>query len=296
MNGQRCFVRRYIPCPHGLVRSSVYALIVVFFISGACAQPEQEPPRFEVASVKPSPPTPPGVDVMYDQMNDALPFAEVPTDLSGTRVVLKRKSLGNLVAMAYRVRTVDVSGPSWIFDERFDIEAKLPQGSPGRLASDMMQSLLRERFAAKVHREKKQLPVYALIVANGGPKLRPATGRAVPDITSLQAGHVSPMAMPIPAGDAEGRIRPWLYLDGATMEDLARRLTRFVGERVVDMTKLQGRYEIELVGIARRVDEMDGNARSIFDAVKDLGLRLERRRAEADVITVDSIAKKPTEN
>lgn len=240
---------------------------------------------------------------MHDQMRDSLPFVGVATDASRTRVRLQRTSLASLVAMAYRVRVADVSGPSWISAERFNIDATLPRDVSSKFASEMMQSLLEDRFALKVHREKKQQNVYGLIVGKEGPKLRPFTlnPEPAPEFASLQPGQAMPAGWSPPKiaslpRDADGKPAPWFHLKGATMEALARSLSRLVGERVVDMTNLEGTYEVELVGFAPSLDQQDGTGPSIFDAVKDLGLRLERRKAELDVVVVDSAARKPTEN
>jgi uncharacterized protein (TIGR03435 family) len=224
-------------------------------------------------------------------------FAGVGTDLSGHRVSLQRTPLASIVAAAYRVRAADVSCPSWMSSERFDIEAIIPKEANPNFASEMMQTLLAERFALKVHWEKKPLVAYGLFVGKQGPKLQPYEPAPTP--AAVAAGSAAP-AVPkppdftIPRSPAENV--PWVRLNGGTMADLARTLTRLVGERVVDMTKLEGRYAIRIAGARPKLEEDTSGAPSIFDAVKDLGLQLERRKVEVDVLVVDSASKTPTAN
>ena len=81
-------------------------------------------------------------------------------------------SLDNLIAIAYRVKRYQISGPDWMASERFDIAAKLPAGAAEKEIPEMLQALLEDRFQMKMHRESRELPVYALVVGKGGPKMQ----------------------------------------------------------------------------------------------------------------------------
>lgn len=273
-------------------------LISALAVAAAYAQDPPPRPTFEVASVKPSgPPTRPMQDTALDMMFDSMPIVGVPTDATGTRVTLKRRSLATLIAMAHGVRVADVSGPSWMSEERFEIDALVPKGTSSDVRNQMMLSLLEDRFALKAHWEKKPQNVMALLVAKGGPKLKPFKPNSMPE---WQPGQPVPPAMMPPKPrlpqDGGAKPAPWIHLNGATMADLAHQLSRMVGERVVDMTGLKDRYEITLEGTGRSLDAQEGTGPSIFDAIKDLGLRLESRKADLDIVVVDSVARKPTEN
>jgi uncharacterized protein (TIGR03435 family) len=273
----------------------VCGLLGALTIAAVYGQENVARPAFEVASIKPSPPASPGYDLITDQMYDSLPFAGVPINPSGTRVTLRRYSLLRIIASAYGVRTLDVSAPSWTAEKRFDIDALLPKGAPSRLVDEMMQSLLKERFALQVHEEKRRQDVLALLVGKEGPRLRPNT---TPNPASAEPGASPAMPSPPDRGIPEraaGAVR-WAHRTGATMEDLAHTLSSFLGARVVDMTKLEGRYDFSLTGFGGPSVQDDGTGPSILDAVKDLGLRLEKRQAEVSVLVVDSVAKEPTAN
>jgi uncharacterized protein (TIGR03435 family) len=96
------------------------------------------------------------------------------------RVQLENWPLLDLIAAAYSVRATQVSGPDWLSDQGFDIEAKLPDGTPKEELNAMLQSLLEERFGLKVHRATKTGQGFALTVGKNGPKLKPAEPRPAP--------------------------------------------------------------------------------------------------------------------
>ncbi len=80
-------------------------------------------------------------------------------------------SLADLIRIAYRVKAYQVQGPDWMSQQRFEIQAKIPEGAAEDKVPEMLQALLAERFKLVIHRDRKELPVYALIVGKNGPKL-----------------------------------------------------------------------------------------------------------------------------
>src|SRR5580692_4935133 len=94
---------------------------------------------------------------------------------------IERMSLKGLVRLAYGVTNLQITGgPGWIDSERYNIDAKA-ESHPGAnqqyvaLQRRMLQTLLSNRFHLAIHRETRELPVYELTLAKGGPKLQPAT-------------------------------------------------------------------------------------------------------------------------
>src|SRR5207253_9041817 len=128
-------------------------------------------PSFEVATVKPS--------VSGDNRIAIL-------GQPGGRFVANNAILKMLMGTAWRVRDFQISGgPSWAGTDRWNIEAKAEAGSIPPLTGPpdptvipplmlMVQSLIEDRFQLKMHRETKELPVYELVVAKGGPKIKPS--------------------------------------------------------------------------------------------------------------------------
>jgi uncharacterized protein (TIGR03435 family) len=283
------------------------------FCAIALAQPPASP-TFEVASIKPSAPQQAGRFMMRQRGGPGTPD---PTQYSVEGFPLSR-----VIMQAYGVQSYQISGPSWIDSERYDIVAKVPPGTTKEQFQLMLQSLLAERFKLVVHKETKELPTYALVVAKGGPKMKespkedPDAAKDAPPPTpqvgrdgrpQLPRGGRGMMVMMGPKGlHAEaGR---------ATMTQLADFLSNQLGRPVVDETRLTAQYDYALdfspegLAVMKGMPMMapppgagggDGGPEgggSIFSAVQDLGLKLESRKGPVALIVVDSGNKTPTEN
>jgi bla regulator protein blaR1 len=265
-----------LPKKVGLMLAGILA-VAIPVILGIINAPElraqaESVPRFEVASVRRSPPL---------QLPIVAPF-RAGMFLDGGRVEFKLMSLRDLILIAYRIKQFQLTGgPDWFAIDVFDIVATIPQGvsttkapcaSDERPCSvsttkvpDMLQALLAERFGLKIRRENKEMPVYALTVAKGGPKfkesppddpqaepvfLKPPEGGTVAGV----GGMVDPA--PVRIGPAGGRgnvsnANTWaaagslhMEIPKATMARLANTLTSMLDRPVVDRTGLTGKYEI----------------------------------------------------
>src|SRR5262245_31056417 len=123
---------------------------------------------FDVASVKPAtPPTPNGRGMVMFRGPTGGPGTKDPGRISYPFMTLK-----NLLMTAYDVKNFQISGPSWMDTERYDINATMPPDTTKEQFRVMLQNLLAERFKIAVHRETKELPMYSLVVNKGGPKLK----------------------------------------------------------------------------------------------------------------------------
>lgn len=91
-----------------------------------------------------------------------------------TRVDIGGMPLTTLIQDAYRVKQFQVAAPDWAGESRWDILAKLPDGASEDQVPDMLQALLADRFKLTIHREKREQPVYELVVGKGGAKLTPS--------------------------------------------------------------------------------------------------------------------------
>ena len=213
-------------------------------------------PEFEVASVKRAPPAVNGVS-SRESVDGAL--------LTYTNFTLQR-----LIGNAYGVTERQIAGPAWIADDLFNIHARLPQGAGRSDVPAMLRRMLADRFKLVVESGKKDMTVYALVIAKGGHKMRPVTGS-----DSGYGGGVRRI---------DGR--------GTTMATLAQLLSSRVTDRpVVDATGLDGKFAFTLEWAA----EPDGP--SIYTSVQEqLGLKLEPRRMPTEVITVTRAERIPTEN
>src|SRR5271157_134132 len=153
-----------------MLRAIMSAGLVVFTSCAAWAQTAENSPTFEVASVKPAAPL---TGNMIRVMMRGGPGTPDPGQITYNNVTLK-----DVLTNAYGVKRFQISGPGWLDSERFDIVAKLPRGATKAEFMVMLQNLLAERFKLTLHREKKDLPMYALVVAKNGPKMKESVAPA----------------------------------------------------------------------------------------------------------------------
>lgn len=294
--------------------------IVCAAIALACttliAQTPLAKPQFEVVSVKPTAPGSALPPMLREVMrNQGQPGAIAFT--GSDRVRLRNSTLLDLIATAFSVRAAQVSGPDWLSDQGFDIEAKVPDGTPKEQLNAMLQSLLEDRFGLKVHRATQAQKGFALIVGKDGPKLKPApvsraeltTAPAEPLTEEEKKAALEQFEQKFAAGAAVRKKRTQerlqeLQQGGAplvgyntqslgsiTTEDLAAYLIRPVGAPVVDQTGMTGKYSVT-------IETWQGGipGGTIFDAVEKLGLKLESRKVTVDTLVVDQVSKSPTAN
>jgi uncharacterized protein (TIGR03435 family) len=210
------------------------------------------------------------------------------------------------------------AGPAWLDTDRYTIVAKIPPGTTREQFRVMLQHLLAERLGFKFHREQKPVPVYELVVAKGGSKLKESTDPgAAPAEAPRRAPDVDGEGFPIlPPGvnslqvltNRRNRISARLM----SMVELAGRLERETDRPVIDRTGLTGKYDLKLdysiagLGGQRWVariqagldkDTPDDGGPDLFTAVQQqLGLKLEDRKEPFEVIVIDQIEKMPAEN
>jgi uncharacterized protein (TIGR03435 family) len=267
------------------------------------AQTPPAKPQFEVASVKPVA-NGPSARLREIMRSNRKPGA-IPMP-SPDRVRLQNWTLLDLIAAAYTVRTTQVSGPAWLSDQAFDIEATVPDGTPKEELNAMLQSLLEERFGLKVHRGSQTGQGLALIVGKDGPKLKPATPPPAPAEGLTQEEREAQIRQKLLAGlERMGQRDQDMSANGAglgssnsqswgsiTIEELASQLVRFAGAPVVDETGLTGEYKVTI----ETTTNADVPGGTVFDAVEKLGLKLEPRKVTVETVVVDQVSKTPTPN
>jgi uncharacterized protein (TIGR03435 family) len=169
----------------------------------------------------------------------------------------------------------------------YDISARAPgESAPTRNdVRKMLQTLLADRFKLAIHREMKEMPVYALVADKNGPKLKES--KADGECT-VHAGPPTPSGRNYEA-----------TLSNCAIDELVDQLrSLLVSDRpVVDKTGLTGKYDIRMVATPEykiRTQSEPGDI-STFSAVQDLGLKLESVKAPIEVINIDQV-EKPSEN
>jgi len=181
-----------------------------------------------------------------------------------------------------------VGGPAWIRSARYDIEAKAESAPPPDQLMLMLQSLLEDRFKLAVHRETKELPVYFLSVAKGGPKEFKAGMCVRPDPTK-------PTVEPGPYCGHNQLLRGrW---DGSNLDlpKVVDGLSVLLDRKIIDKTGLTGLFDIhfELPPDPLAVDDAGPSLNTVLQ--EQLGLKLESGKGSVEIIVIDHI-ERPTEN
>lgn len=197
---------------------------------------------------------------------------------SGTLATWTATDLLSLIVDAYNLKYYQViGGPPWIASAHYDIVARAGGDAPITKESErqMIQTMLAERFHLKVHREMREIPVYALMVSKSGSKLKD------PDMNSRQ-GSVMVNATGVHMNYSHN-----------TMQQLADHLSDTAGRPVLDKTNLPGEYAFKL-DFSTNGNEFE--IPSMPTALREqLGLRLESQKAPVEVLVIDSV-EKPSEN
>jgi uncharacterized protein (TIGR03435 family) len=294
---------RFRPRPRPLLLAAIAALLLI----GPSFAPAQPPP----------PPPPPGVAQLPTKTDPSIVIPQFDVisvkpnkDSNQTRMQFTPDGLRG-IGVTVRFLLYEGYGginhervigePAWTSTDGFDVEAKVAPGDVATLARmtfeqrrTMFQSILADRFKLVVHHETRELPVYVLSVAKGGPKLKPS---APDDSASRRRGMMFN--------------RGKLTANDAQLPMLVSLLSRELGRTIVDKTGLTGDYDFTLEWTP---DEAAGagppsaspaaapsptpadSGPSIFTAIQEqLGLKLEAGKGPVDVVVIDQI-ERPSEN
>lgn len=260
----------------------------------AGAQPR---PSFEVASVK-------------ENKSSDRPFMDIQF-LPGGRFVARNTPLFFIIVAAYNLPFQSdrlAPQPDWIVKTRYDIEATPPAGAHVSTAQmrAMLQTLLEDRFKMTMHREMKDRPVYAILVAKDGPKLKKSALNEK-DCEQKPAVVGDPSACHS-LGGGQGR---GLHGKAVAIADLGPWVSNWSDRPVIDKSGLTGLYEIDTVGwipmrpkpprpdgqpqTAEEAAAADPITPTLFGIFDRIGLKLESQRAPVEMFTIESI-EKPSAN
>jgi len=240
-------------------------------------------PAFEVASVKPANPGNNGfrggchgIDTRYSGANERASAPPLG------RCVITDARLSHMIGIAFSVGSFAYikGGPDWLMTgtDRFSVDAKAEDPAKATEAQllQMLQGLLIERFHLKFHRETREMPGYALLVAKNGPKFKQSTGEDVEFTFGADGKPREGQPVCLTA-------HKW----PASM--LATILTQMGKGPAIDKTGLTGEYDLKLCW-----NDTDGP--SLFSALQDqLGLKFEAQKVPVSFFIVES-AQKPREN
>lgn len=228
-------------------------------------------PSFEVASIKP---------------NRSGTSETGFQPLVGGRFTVSNVTLKTLIISAFRVTDYQISGgPDWMDSDRFDVSAKADRNVSLSEALQMLQTLLKERFNLVAHREMRDQTIYFLIIGKNQPRLTPSQGNGETGVKVL------PIAGQTLAVQVVGK--------KMTMQHLADILGFQLRSPVHDETGLTGSFDFAFT-LDKSPDALGGTELDLTSAIvtglqEQLGLKLEARKGQGEILVIDS-AERPAEN
>jgi uncharacterized protein (TIGR03435 family) len=245
----------------------------------------RQSPAFEVVSIKP---------------NVSASFPVGPAARPGGVFVSNNVSLASIIRFAYNLPDYRLAGgPQWMRSEQFDVDARAARDASSEELRQMVQTLLRDRFRLIVRWERRDMPMYALLLERSdkrlGPGLRPASADCV-----------------LPGGRIRSALEERKTANGgvssrrtcASMSALVSTLSNALQGPVDDRTALAGLWDYELSFTGQPWRNVDpavaardpNDAPALFTAVQEqLGLKLESSRGPVEVLVIDS-AERPAPN
>jgi uncharacterized protein (TIGR03435 family) len=236
-------------------------------------------PEFEAATIKP--------------VKDPAPYRLHDSE-QGRRFQTRFTSLNDLIVLAYGVdRRQVVDAPAWGTRDEYDVDAVAEDGvkldGDNKLFEAMLQRLLADRFKLAVHREQREMPVYALVVAKGGAKLKVADAKSEENSGCRRLGDC--------------------FFTRKSLAGFAQFMGFVVLDKpVVDKTGLTGQFDFELnwtpddsqfasMGVRPPTPTDSVNAPpGLFTAIQEqLGLKLDPQKTSAEVLVIDHV-ERPSEN
>ncbi len=225
--------------------------------------------EFDAASIKPS-----------KAAGDRRSLNSDPGRITYTNVTLR-----DCLMAAYDAKDYQITGPDWMRTDRFDIIATAPGTASPDEMKPMLRKLLAARFQMTLHREKRDLPVYAMVISKAGTKLKetetPGRGNM-----RINGGGVVFTSITIPE----------------LIDNLSRMRFAEMDRPVVDNTGLKGRYDFSVNLFGSQEEMMAALNKgdfgsSIFTLIQEqLGLKLEPQKLPLDMVIVDKAERVPTEN
>jgi uncharacterized protein (TIGR03435 family) len=270
-------------------RHRIVSALVLFLVASVAlrGQTPQGKLSFDVATVKPAAP----LDMQRlaaDMQAGRMP--KIGPQIGFSRATYTHMSLADLIALAFNMRAYQISGPAWLAQELFDIEATIPEGATKDDVPAMLRALLEERFKLVAHQAQEEHKVLGLAVGKSGVKMKesPTAPQAFDPNSPLQPGERQvdnvdgPIRMKINSDGtitvnmgAKGTIiekidRQSMMLDmkssGVTMDGFAELLSSIFlqmgganSRQVVDMTGLRGYYQVD---VEISIIDMTAQARS----------------------------------
>jgi uncharacterized protein (TIGR03435 family) len=288
---------------------SLAASIALSAAVGLC----QTPPTctgFEVASVKPAPPL------------DASKTVAFGRQIDGAQIHFTQTSLRDMIRIAWAVKDYQIEAPAWLASARFDVRAKVPGMCTQKQVPAMLQSLLANQFALKLHRASKDLPVYGVVVRSDGLKMRKSPQQPddpppnLPEEVKLAGGGGRGAIVDYGGGSYFALPHYRIEARKLTMNRLASIFATMTNRPVIDHTGLSQSYDFDLdlpendynvlttqaaismgaVLSEKDLQELAGASDPLPKVARSLGLDLKPGKGPVEVFIVDDVRKTAIDN
>ena len=242
----------------------------------ASAVSTTQPPEFEVATIKPV--KEPNPNRMHDRT-------------AGRRFTTQYTTLRDLIMMSYQLDPRQIiGGPAWIATDEYDVDAVA--GDERQLndhTAEMLQRLLADRFKLTFHREQREMSVYALTIAKGGPKLK------VADPNEAHGSGCAHLGVCSFRNDPLEHFARWLQF--AVLDRPVQDKTGLAGSFDFSLSWTPDESQFTVMGIHAPPPTDNPNAPpGLFTAIQEqLGLKLEPQKIPSEVLVIDHV-ERPSEN
>jgi bla regulator protein blaR1 len=304
--------------PRMACTAAICAVAAVILAAGTLVRAQSgtaKGPVFDVVSIRPTARIEGGADPGGGRSGDGGGYRNLTPQFEHGRFNATSDVFA-IIAKAYGIQSCGLLGettdcalisgaPDWVKKDRFDIQAKSPDGTFNYTAGEflegetpqlrpMLQALLADRFNLKVHREQRRVPVYALTVGKNGPKFKQAAGEMVQLKDGSFVKNRSTFFQDATPDGANVR----LIVKNRTLQEVFEILSNMIDRPVLDRTGLTGEFdftieyekETDSPGLSMYVGP------SFFRALQEqLGLKLEAAKGPVDVLVIDRV-EKPSEN
>jgi uncharacterized protein (TIGR03435 family) len=267
-------------CEQPMLKFPIALGLTLFVMPLAFCQASSPSPVFEAASVKPGGTAPIPPPSAKGLKSTGIWISEDPG-----RITYLNTTLIPVLTRAYQVKRRQINGPAWLDSEKYDIVATIPKGALKEQIPAMLQNLLTDRFKMIVRVETRQEKTYALVVGKNGPRFKESKDPDARGVSFDSQGHVQFLAY--------------------SLADFAEFLTNTLDRSVIDMTGLQGHYDISAeldpriskLGPPEATEQDAANPLpSVFTSVQELGLKLEPQDGMVQHVVIEKAEKVPVEN
>lgn len=281
--GRSSFLCPCRPTVHARVALIVFGLLVAALAVASAQENQPAPTKFVVLQQMPAD-ADPSFEVATIRHSDPNLTTGWSFEDKGRHIDCTNATVFEIISVAYGIHAKQITGgPNWVREDRFDIDG-VPNvlGMPNlEQERGMYRKLLSDRLHLKFHRETREIPIYEITVAKGGPR-NMAAAKSTETLNT---------------GSRGGGGQRTLRFSNMPTSMLAFNLGFYLDRPVIDRTGLEGRYDFTLKWTFDESRSADSDAPPLLPTalVEQLGLEMKAVRGPAEVLVIDHV-EQPSPN